>query len=103
VATNDGEWWIYQELAEVDRASKREEVLTDRARLRNPKWWVASTATALIGYGVYEAIAAHLGDGRFTPSKVLWGRAGRARRRCGRHAAVGAAARLTHLPFAPPP
>jgi hypothetical protein len=73
VAKNDGEWWIYQEVAQADRASKREEVLTDRARLRNPKWWVASTAAALIVLGAYEAIAAQLGDGRFTPSKVLWG------------------------------
>jgi hypothetical protein len=73
VAKGDGEWWIYQELAQADRAAKREEVAADHARIRNPKWWAGGLVSALVACGAYEAVAAQLGDGRFTPSKVLWG------------------------------
>jgi hypothetical protein len=71
VANGDGEWWIYDELAAGDRAARREEITADRTRIRDPKWWVGGLVAAVEVGGGYEAVAAALGDGRFTPSNVL--------------------------------
>ena len=71
VAKGDGEWWIYDELAAGDRVARREEIAADRIRVRDPKWWVGGLVTALVAGGGYEAVAAALGDGEFTPSNAL--------------------------------
>jgi hypothetical protein len=71
MAKGDGEWWIYDELAAGDRAARREEIATDRTRISDPKWWAGGLVAAVLAGGGYEAVAAALGDGQFTPSNAL--------------------------------
>ena len=71
MAKGDGEWWVYEEIAATDRAEKREAVVADRARVRDPRWWAGGIVSALVVGAGYEAIGAQLGDGAFTPSAAV--------------------------------
>ena len=62
---------MYEQLAEAERARKRNELAENRARLRQPKRWVAGGAASLMVGGGYEAVAAALGDGDFTVMHAL--------------------------------
>jgi hypothetical protein len=50
---------------------RREEITADWIPIRDPKWWVGGFVAALVAGAGYEAVAAALGDGQFTPSHAL--------------------------------
>jgi hypothetical protein len=65
----DGQWWIYDELAAS--ADRRAEIAADCERVRSARWWLGGLVAALVAGGSYEAVAAALGDSRFTLSAAL--------------------------------